>query len=83
MEAFYLVVRFNVNATTGAEAHSTQKYENDIAAMKRYYTLLATDIDNANYSYELVQVIRSDGICIASQVFDNRGESETQPEPEV
>lgn len=71
----YLVVRFNIN-TSGTEAHSIQKYTDETAALKRYYTLLASDIDSANFQYELVQVVREDGIVTASQVFDNR----TQPE---
>jgi nicotinic acid phosphoribosyltransferase len=76
----YLVFRFNIN-TAGAEAHSTQKYDDQTAAMKRFYTLLASDIDNDNYQYELVQVVRDDGITIASQVFDNRPTPEPTPEP--
>lgn len=74
----YIVTRFNINQQ-GTESHSQQRYDDDIAAMKRYYTVLATDIDNNNYQYELVQVVRSDGVTIASQVFDN---PLPEPEPE-
>lgn len=70
----YIVTRFNINQQ-GTEAHSQQRYDDDVAAMKRYYTLLASDIDNNNYQYELVQVVRSDGVAIASQVFQNEPES--------
>ena len=72
----FIVTRFNINQS-GQESHSQQKYDDETAAMKRYYTLLASDIDNGSFQYELVQVVRDDGIAIASQVFDNR-----QPEPE-
>ena len=72
----FLVIRFNVNQQ-GTEAHSIQKYEDRTTAMKRFYTLLASDIDNDNYQYELVQVVHEDGFIVANQVFDNR-----QPEPE-
>ena len=68
----YFVFRFNLNADTGAESHSEQRFDDEKSAMKRYYNLLAADIDNENFAYELVQVIREDGIAIASQVFDNR-----------
>lgn len=77
MEQFYIVTRFNINAETGKEAHSQERKDTETAGRKRYYNILAADIDNAAYSYELVQIVRSDGICIASQVFDNR-----QPEQE-
>ena len=73
----YLVVRFNINGS-GAEAHSIQKYTDETSALKRYYTLLASDIDNGNFTYELVQVVREDGIVTASQVFDNRTEPEVE-----
>lgn len=72
----FIVTRFNINQS-GQESHSQQKYDDETAAMKRYYTLLASDIDNGSFQYELVQVVRDDGIAIASQVFDSR-----QPEPE-
>lgn len=67
----FLVIRFNVNQQ-GTEAHSIQKYDNEIQAMKRYYSIIASDIDNDNYQYELCQVVRDDGTLIVTQVFDNR-----------
>ena len=67
----FIVTRFNIS-TNGQEAHSQQKFDDETAAMKRYYTILATDIDNNTYVYEMCQVVRDDGIAIASQVFDNR-----------
>ena len=54
--------------------------------MKRFYSILATDIDSDNYLYELVQVVRDNGLIHASQVFDNRipePEFEPEPEPEI
>lgn len=78
----YIVVRFNINKQE-QEAHSLQKYDDVTAAMKRFYSILATDIDNDNYLYELVQVVRDDGLIHASQVFNNKTfESEFEPEPE-
>ena len=64
---------FRVNITTaGTQNNSIQKYEDETAAYKRYYNILAADIDSDNYLFELVQVVRDDGIVLASQVFDNR-----------
>ena len=60
--------------TGGEQRNSIQSFDSEIAARKRFYTVLASDIDNANYEYELVQIVRDDGVCIASQVFDNRSE---------
>lgn len=74
----FIVTRFNINQQ-GTEAHSQQRFDDETLAMKRFYTLLATDIDNNSYQYELVQVVRDDGIAIASQVFDNRPKPEPEP----
>lgn len=58
----------------GTQSNSIQAFDNEVAARKRFYTVVAADIDNANYTYEMVQIVRDDGTCIASQVFDNRVE---------
>ena len=67
----YFVFRFFIK-TNAEENHSEQRYDAEIAARKRFYNILAADIDNAAIAYELVQIVREDGIVIASQVFDNR-----------
>lgn len=58
----------------GTQSNSIQMFDNEVAARKRFYTVIASDIDNTNYTYEMVQIVRDDGTCIASQVFDNRVE---------
>lgn len=73
----FFVHRVNIN-TSGTQANSIQKYADEVAARKRYYNILAGDIDSDNYQYEMVLIVREDGIVMESQVFDNR----TQPEPE-
>ena len=67
----WFVTRVNYNQA-GTQANSIQMYTDETAAWKRYYSVLAADIDNGNYQYELVQIVREDGVTIASQVFDNR-----------
>lgn len=69
----WFVTRVNLTAQ-GVQSNSIQKFDNETAAYKRYYNILAADIDSEQYVYEMVQIIREDGICIASQVFDNRTE---------
>ena len=56
----------------GHQSNSIQMYTDLIQAQKRWYTLIAADIDNDNYQYELVQIVGEDGIVVASQVLDNR-----------
>lgn len=69
----WFVVRVNIS-TSGQQQNSIQKFDNETAAYKRYYNILAADIDSENYIYELCQIVRDDGVCVASQVFDNRVE---------
>ncbi len=68
---WYFVTR--VFFRNGEQSNSIQKYEDETAARKRFYTIIATDIDSENIQYELVQIVRDDGICIASMPIDNRG----------
>lgn len=72
----YFVTRYII-PLEGNDSHSEEKFDNDLKARKRFYSILAADIDKATIAYELVQIVREDGICVASQVFDNR-----VPEPE-
>lgn len=69
----YFVFRFSMKVA-GEESHSEQRYDTEVAARKRFYNVLAADIDSTEIAYELVQIVREDGIVIASQVFDNRVE---------
>jgi hypothetical protein len=71
MEKLYFVTRVNLDAE-GKQSNSIQMFVDEVAARKRYYTLLASDIDSDRYTYEMVQIVREDGICIESQVFDRR-----------
>lgn len=69
----YFVFRFFLK-NSGEEGRSEQRYDSEIAARKRFYNILAADIDSTEIAYELVQIVREDGIVIAVQVFDNRTE---------
>lgn len=68
----WFVHRVNIDLT-GKQSNSIQLYTDRTAAFKRFYNILAADIDNDNYQYEMVLIVREDGITEASQVFDNRG----------
>ena len=71
MPTMYFVVRVNIDQT-GKQSNSIQMYTDEKQAYKRYYNILSADIDSENYQFELVQIVRDNGMCIASQVFDNR-----------
>lgn len=56
----------------GKQNNSIQAFETEVAAQKRFYSISATDVDDEAMEYELVQIIRADGVCIASNIFDHR-----------
>ena len=72
MDQMFFVTRVFFRTSDGSQGNAIQKFDTETAARKRYYTLLAADIDNAEYSYEMVQIVRDAGVSIASQIFDNR-----------
>lgn len=71
----YIVTRYII-PVDGNDTRSQERFDSELAARKRYYSILASDIDKDTIAWELVQIVREDGICIASQVFDNRGGEE-------
>lgn len=76
METMFFVHRVRIDVS-GSQTASTQTYPDKNKARKRWHNILSADLDNPDISYELVQVIRSDGICIDLEIIDNR----VAPEP--
>lgn len=56
----------------GKQSNSIEKFEDEIKAKKRWHNIIAADIDKETISYELVQIVKENGICIASEIIDNR-----------
>ena len=71
MEDLYFCHRVRIDVS-GTQTQSTQTYTAKVQARKRWHNILAADLDNADISYELVQVLRSAGICIDLEIIDNR-----------
>ena len=68
----YFVFRVFFNATTGKQSNSTEMFTDLVQAQKRFYTILASDIDKDEYSYEQVLLTDVGGLTLALQVFDKR-----------
>lgn len=66
----YLVVRYMVIGIN-TEQHSIQSYDSFNAAKKRLYSIVAGDIDKPDLTYELVQLVRKDGIVMQTEILDN------------
>ena len=68
----YFVTRVFFSKSTGKQSNSIQKYDEEIQARKRFYSILAADIDGEDIGFELMQIVKENGVCIASQTLDNR-----------
>lgn len=77
MEEIYIVTRYFI-PVEGNDSRSQERFDNLIAARKRWHTLVASDLDKTTIAWEMIQIVRGkDGICLASEIIDNR----VQPEP--
>lgn len=74
----FFVTRVFFSKETGKQSNSIQKFDDETSARKRFYNILAADIDSNDIDYECVQIVREDGITIATQVFDNRAAQEQE-----
>lgn len=72
MEEIYIVTRYFI-PVEGNDSRSQERFDNLIAARKRWHTLVATDLDKSTILWEMIQIVRgADGICLASEIIDNR-----------
>ena len=68
---FYIVLRYII-PFDGNDSHSEERFADITSSKKRWHSIIATDIDKQTIAYELIQIIREDGICVASEIIDNR-----------
>ena len=78
----YFVLRYII-PFEGNDSHSEEKFTDITLAKKRWHTIIASDIDKTTLAYELIQIIREDGICVASEILDNRLTPEPVQTPET
>lgn len=63
--------------TKDEQSNSIQRYDDLTQAKKRWHNVIAADIDKESVRFEMVQIVRDNGLCVASEIIDNR------PAPEV
>lgn len=67
---FYLVVRCFIKQ--GTEAHSVELKQTYEEAEGRFYSIVDSDINNAQIEYLSAYVIRNDGLVMLTKVKDRR-----------
>ena len=76
MEEIYIVSRYLI-PVEGNDSRSQERFDNLTQARKRWHTLVASDLDKNTILWEMIQIIRgADGICLASEIIDNRTEEQ-------
>lgn len=71
---FYIVNRLFIK--DGKETHSTQIFDAYEEARKRYYGIIAADLQDDTITYQMASIFSSDGNVRDIQVFD-RNEDES------
>lgn len=72
MSEIYIVTRYFIS-TDGTDNRSQERFDNLIAARKRWHTIVASDLDKPTIAWEMLQIVRgADGVCLASEIIDNR-----------
>lgn len=75
MEKFYTVLEVQVN--NGVKSTIPLIYEDENIAYNKYYTVLAA-ASVSQIEYHSCHIIRSDGLCIESKVYDRRVEPQNE-----
>lgn len=72
MEEIYIVTRYFISVD-GNDNRSQERFSSLTQARKRWHTIVASDLDKNTIAWELIQIVRgADGICLASEIIDNR-----------
>lgn len=55
-----------------AETHSVQFFDTYAEAQKRFYSVIASDLQNAEITYQACYIVNAQGLMIDCKVFDRR-----------
>lgn len=58
----------------GVETHSMQVFENYEDARKRYFNLIATDLNDDAITFQMADIISSEGVMLECVSFDRKAE---------
>ena len=75
MNTIYTMALFR-RKTDGTYSNAVKHFDDHTTALKSYFTNISTNIENSEYDYVAVYLIRSDGVMIEGRVFDNRTSEE-------
>ena len=72
----YYVIEVTKYADETADSKSIYTYDDETEAVATFHQKMGGAMKNANYAFELVQVINEYGVVIESKHFERKTESE-------
>lgn len=72
---FYIVNRLFFKGE--AETHSTQIFYSYEEARKRFYNIIASDLNDEEVTYQMTSIVSNDGVTRDVQVFNRNTEDES------
>lgn len=73
----FFVVRTIIDVE-GKQTNSIQLYGEEKSARKRFYSIIASDIDKESVAYELVMIVTGDAITLETFIVDNSENTEAE-----
>lgn len=64
------------------ETHSVEFKDTYFEAQQRFYNIIASDLANADITYQAAYIINASGLMMDGKVFDRTPAPETEPEEE-
>ena len=65
-----------------SETHSMQIFTNLEDARKRYFNIIAQDLNDPDITYQQTDIVDANGMMLECRVFDRTPKPEPEPEPE-
>ena len=78
----YFVVRTYLDMD-GKQNNSIQLYGEEKSAKKRFYSIIASDIDKESIQYELCMIVTGDGVTLETFQIENPVHDQNGEEPAV
>lgn len=72
----YYVIEVTKYADGTADSKSIYIYDDEVSAVATFHQKMGGAMKNANYAFELVQVINDYGVVIESKYFERKAETE-------
>lgn len=74
----YYVIEITKYADGTADSKAIYAYDSEVEAVATFHQKMGGAMKNANYTFELVQVINNYGVVIESKYFERKAKTEAE-----